>query len=668
MGSRICWSIFLPFIFLPILHPASQLLAGPRVDIIIGDKAPALEQLAADELSNQLKRVYEADVKIAPTAPADAPHVIFVGSPDTNASMKPFADTWPSGNKKLTDQGHLLRSVTHNNKPALLVGGGSPVATYWAVAEFGHRLGVRSMLFGDLNPVSPPEFKLDGIESVLEPIVRSRGWFFWNSYYSNDGAWSLAEYQRVIRQLAKLRFNQITVAIRDNQPYLHLEYGGIKQSSSSSLTPIVVSGDTSGRKAFGGAKLFETPAFAGIERHAERHDAAKTRLNGIIDAAQGVGMTVHVLFPFEILSREFSPLLADVKAGGFDRSAHVLLDWEALTSDKAVANLFRAHVRSLIESYPNLDGFRVFPPRVDPSKEIEVLRTFFAQPGLLRRADGRDMRVTWLGVSAEPVGLVVRPLDLAKDAASNGQRSIVNFGKGTNTTLPRIRPNSWDEQWHAIPKQGSQGFEVQSSHLGDDDLPAYWISRISLGQTMTPQAACRELLTPVCGDEVDHRVWQAFELMQIASTRLGNDSVIPEKHHLNLSDPLNPFNKDEPVPTSWSDARDNYLNAMNEMYRANTRAREGGRAFTLYFARRFEFAFEYMNCIEAVRKAGIAERKTDTVTQIAELEKAIESLNNALNAMAAVARSNSDRGLIAVLNEYGYRPLKKKLAEAEAAK
>lgn len=57
----------------------------------------------------------------------------------------------------------------------------------------------------------------------------------------------------------------------------------------------------------------------------------------------------------------------------------------------------------------------------------------------------------------------------------------------------------------------------------------------------------------------------------------------------------------------------------------------------------------------------------DTVTQIAELEKAIESLNNALNAMAAVARSNSDRGLIAILNEYGYRPLKKKLAEAEEA-
>ena len=658
--------IFLSGIFLSAVFSESQLLAGPRVAIVIGDKAPALERLAADELSSQLKRVYEADVKIASTAPGDAPHVIFVGSPDTNASMKPFSDTWPSGNKKLTDQGHLLRSVTHKNKPALLIGGGSPVATYWAVAEFGHQLGIRSMLFGDLDPVSPPEFKLRGIDRVMEPIVRPRGWFFWNSYYSNDGGWSLDEYQRVFRQLAKLRFNEITVAIREDQPYLHLEFGGIRQSSSSALRPIVVSGDTSGRKSFGGAKLFETPAFAGTQAYTDRHAAAKKRLSGIIDAAHEFDMTVNVLFPFESVPREFDPLLPAAKPDHLGRSL-ISLGWDTLVTNKKVAGLFKAHTRSLIETYPKLDGLRIFSASIEPSEEIEAFEKFSSQPGFLRRADGRNVRVTWLGVSDEPVGLVVRPLDPVKDVASSGQSSIVNFGKGTNTTLPRIRPNSWVDQWWALSKQGSQGYEVQSSHLGDDDLPAYWISRASFGQMMTPQAACRELLSPVCGDEVDHRVWRAFELMQSASTRFGNDSGIPEKYHLDLSDPLNPFYKDEPVPAIWSEARDNYLNAMNEMYRANTRAREGGRSFTLYFARRFEFAFEYMNCIEAVRKAAIAEQTKDAATQIAELEKAIESLNNGLNAMAAVARSNSDRGLIAVLNEYGYRPLKKKLVEVEAA-
>jgi hypothetical protein len=117
----------------------------------------------------------------------------------------------------------------------------------------------------------------------------------------------------------------------------------------------------------------------------------------------------------------------------------------------------------------------------------------------------------------------------------------------------------------------------------------------------------------------------------------------------------------------WAAVSEDYANAMNEMYRANTRAREGGRALTLHWARRCEFAMELMNCLYALRKSGMASEKKDSAGQIAELEKAVESLNNGLNAMAAVARNNSERGLIAVLNERGYRPLKKKLAEAEAA-
>lgn len=657
-------SFFLTAIFVSASLSTAAAFAGPRVDIVIGEKAPALEKLAADELASQLKRIYEADVKISSTAPANAEHVLFVGSPDTNTSMKPFADSWPSGDKKLTDQGHLLRSVTHNSKPALLIGGGSPVATYWAVAEFGHRLGIRSMLFGDLDPVSPPTFKLGGIESVIEPVVRSRGWFFWNSYYSNDGSWSLAEYRQVIQQLAKLRFNQITIHLQESN--IHLDYGGIQRSSASSLDPISVAGDTSGRKAFGGAKVFEPPAFADAKTYAERHAAAVRHLRGIINAAHEFGMHADVLFNLEHLPREFGQLLKGVKSGGFDRSSHVLLEWKALTEDKIVTDLFQAHVRSLVETYPNLDGFRVFPPNVDSSEEVEVLKKFFAHPGLLRRADGRDLRVTWLGVSDAPIGLVVRQLYPSKGEKSGGQISSVNFGKNPTTALPRIRPQSWEDQWLGIPKQGSQGFEVAFSHLGDVDLPAYWISRVSLGETITPKAACRQLLISVCGEEVDHRVWRAFELMEQASKLFGDSSVTPESLRFDLSDRL--LDAEEPPPPEWNDIRDNYLNAMNEMYRANTRAREGGRAFTLYFARRFEFAFEYMNCIEAVRKTRTAERKGDHETQIAELEKAIESLNNALNAMAAVARSNSDRGLIAVLNEYGYRPLKKKLAEAEEAK
>ncbi len=173
-----------------------------------------------------------------------------------------------------------------------------------------------------------------------------------------------------------------------------------------------------------------------------------------------------------------------------------------------------------------------------------------------------------------------------------------------------------------------------------------------------------DLLTRVCGEEVSVRVAKAFRELSAAEERIGaNDET------LDVLDPgmlTRHYDSDEPPPAWWGEVRTNYLNAMSEMYRANTRAREGGRQFTLWYARRFEFGFEYMNAVEALRRAGIAKRQGNRDEQIAELEKALDSITNACNAMAAVARSQSDRGAIAVMNEYGYRPVTKLLEAADA--
>ena len=75
-----------------------------------------------------------------------------------------------------------------------------------------------------------------------------------------------------------------------------------------------------------------------------------------------------------------------------------------------------------------------------------------------------------------------------------------------------------------------------------------------------------------------------------------------------------------------------------------------------------------MASIEAVRLAGVAKSKGDKDKLVEQLEKATESMYNAINALGEVAGDNSDRGVIAVLNEYGYRPLKKEFEAAEKTK
>ena len=87
----------------------------------------------------------------------------------------------------------------------------------------------------------------------------------------------------------------------------------------------------------------------------------------------------------------------------------------------------------------------------------------------------------------------------------------------------------------------------------------------------------------------------------------------------------------------------------------------------LYHAKRLEFAVEYLNSVEALRLAGQAKAKGDTAKQLEHLEKAVESMYNGLSALGEVARDNSDRGVIAVLNEYGYRPLKAEFEAVEKA-
>src|SRR5258708_39550600 len=62
-----------------ILFAAGRAIAGPRVDVVVGPKAPELERFAATELGSQFKQLFDAEVKIAEKVPARFTHLILVG-------------------------------------------------------------------------------------------------------------------------------------------------------------------------------------------------------------------------------------------------------------------------------------------------------------------------------------------------------------------------------------------------------------------------------------------------------------------------------------------------------------------------------------------------------------------------------------------------------------
>jgi hypothetical protein len=534
--------------FVATMLAARCATAGPRVDVVVGAGAPQLERFAAAELSAQFQKLFDADVNIGSEVPAVASHLILIGSPATNPAMKPLADQWP----KLSDQGHIAKSVRLAGKPALAVGGGSPVATLWAVYELGHHFGTRSFLFGDLYPTASPELKLDDLNIVLEPVLRTRGWLALSNSPIGPSTWSLDEHKLVLGQLAKLKFNRVALSIAPGRP--------IGDVDETALAPflsgrIAVDGDTAGRTVFRGARFFESPDLAG-----KSSDAAAAWAREIAGAAERLGMSGE----------------ARITLGS------------------------------------------------------DTLRGLAARRSEAATVSDREARS------------VVIPLEGASVLPQMGFEAL-------HEIVSELQEGRW------------AGFIVAQANPGDADLPLYYLSRAACSNSITPEQALTDLVTPVCGPEVADRIATGFKLVGEASSLIeSNDKT------LGMPTKLDRFSGSEPPPEWWGKVRDAYLNAMNEMYRANTRARQGGRVYSLYFARRFEFAFEYMNMIEAIRKAGVAKARGDADAQLTELEKAIESLYGGCNALAAVARTNTDRAIIAVLNENGYRPLKRALEGAES--
>jgi outer membrane protein assembly factor BamB len=190
-------------------------------------------------------------------------------------------------------------------------------------------------------------------------------------------------------------------------------------------------------------------------------------------------------------------------------------------------------------------------------------------------------------------------------------------------------------------RAASEGFQVITA----DPAPVSVLPR----NDFPDEQALSNLVTPLCGEGVAGRMWLGFQALEKAARLIEeNDPAlgIPAPDML-----LRHLEGAAPPPEWLTRVKEHYLTAMNEMYRANTRAREGSRSLTLYHAKRMESAFHLLNCIESLHHAHDAAARADS------LEAARESIYNALNSWSDVARDSSDRGAIALLNEHGYRAL-----------
>jgi outer membrane protein assembly factor BamB len=191
----------------------------------------------------------------------------------------------------------------------------------------------------------------------------------------------------------------------------------------------------------------------------------------------------------------------------------------------------------------------------------------------------------------------------------------------------------------------------KAAKLGFEIIDAKFVEGSVLPQMeFTDEKSLSDLVTPTCGEGVSERMWLGFQEID-----KGNRLLAKHDPKFGLPSPdilLRHLNSKEALPEWLTQVKTHFLNAMNEMYRANTRAREGSRSLTLYHAKRLEFTFHFVSCIESLYKAHDPAARPDS------LIAAVESIYNALNSYADAARDSSDRGAIALLNKHGYYVLR----------
>jgi hypothetical protein len=699
--------------------------AAGEVVVVTGPDAPALDRYAASELRGYLKKLFDVDATAATSLPSAPAEVFLIGNPTTNPliAKAEFPD--------LTDQGFILKSAKLDDHPVLLVGGGSPQATLWAVYDLVERWGVCYLLHGDVLPATK-SFQMQELNLKQEPNLRIRQWRVLNEHAMGPISWGIADYRPVIDQLAKLKFNRLLLYIWPGQPFLPLEYKGIRQTSGTLFfgNHYPITDDMIGRSLFGQETEYWNPDLPLLGDPEKLTAAAVKHVQNLITYAHERGMACVMPAHLTEFPKEYKPLLKHTHPVDMVGTPTIGpgADADADVDDPALAGLARAVLETTIKTYPGIDYIALDLPewrewvnqyerawkaldakysineirlladvlsaaekRKDYSggsdravKEVkaDIVALYFYDKLIsdptLNIAPGKFVMSTVaeelfpilariLPKGSETLNFVdytpsriVRRRDVLKDIPAHEIASVLIYTLHDDNVgvLPQLATHSLAELTKDIGAQGWAGFSTRYWLIGDHDPCVAFLSRAAWDPSVTPDDVYRDQLSRICGDAAVGDMLKVFSEVEAATITL-------EWHGLGLT-----FTTPNMMMQHWTPGTmsaelktvsPRYQAALDAARRALEKSEPAGKSYINYWIGRLEFGIAYMAAIEAVHSAATAEAAKDNTLARREATRALDLIKQALTSYASVARDRSDKGAIAVMNEYVYRALTAKI-------
>ena len=317
--------------------------AADTVSIVLNPDAHRLETFAATELQGYVETLFQAETTITASVDESVPHFRIATTPNAPDAQ----------------------SITLRREgDTFVIAGGSPVATLWAVYELAERWGVRYLYDRDVLPAPKPWAGLPDLDVTMTPNMRIRCWRLVNDLASGPISWSLAENQRFLRQMAKMKYNRIHVSLWPMQPFVHYAFQGMEKPPGvlNFGAKFPIDDDTVGREKFGDVDFFMNPELQGSTSPEDLNQRGIGLVRGILKEARALGMETGLsIQPFE-WPKQFMAVMPESEPvnqlGMLTAGPGHTQSMDAPLLRDMIATIIRAY----IETYPDVDYLHLNTP------------------------------------------------------------------------------------------------------------------------------------------------------------------------------------------------------------------------------------------------------------------------------------------------------------------
>ncbi|MGZ5566133.1 MAG: alpha-glucuronidase family glycosyl hydrolase [Limisphaerales bacterium] len=690
-----------------------------KIAILVQPDALALEKFAAQELARYISALFGETPTIT-NAFQSSCDTLIVG----NSTSNPLIN--PGDVPKLTDQGFVLKPLKNG---AFLVGGGSPRATLWAVYELVERWGVRYLLHGDSIPAQR-KFSMPPFSVVQEPSLRVRQWRVVNEHAMGPISWGIADYRPLIDQLAKLKFNRLLIYIWPGQPFLPLEFKGIKQTSGTLFfgNHFPIRDGMIGRSLFGDEKEFWNPDLPLPGNPQQLTDAAMKHIRALIAYAHERGLECVMPVNLTEFPREFKPVLAHLRPVDMTGTPTIGPGPDANVDDSTLSELAQTVLETTVTAYPDIDyialdlpEWRAWTNQYERAwNELDNKYQLSAKITRERLLDATSHRKNYPGapdravqeIKADIVALYFFDKILGQTKLTRQKLIVSSVAEELFPLLPKVLPAGC-ETLNFIDYTPSRVLSRREAlrQIPARDIPSvliYTLHDDNVG--VLPQLATGSLheLTK----EIRNDAWAGFSTrywligdhdpcvaylaraawdINADPDKIARDQIGHVCGDVAVADMLTVFHEVEaatktlewnglgltfPTPQMimqhWTPGElSAELKSVTTHYQsalgaANNAFRKSNNPYIAYWIGRLKFGIDYMHTIEAVRAAATAESVNNSSLALDEAKRALGLITAALTNYSSIARDRSDLGAIATINEFVYRPLLAGVAQLSA--